>query len=162
MSLQQQLDTETHNALEFFRGMSKDDLQTIMTGFDAMASEDARRWKLLAVSLHKQANSAVSPDESSTDLGRDVSRQRFLNLIFAECRTRILNGDIEPTVRDTTATVTEVINMHTRTLGVNISPIGSYDQEQLARKILEKLEGERVIEKTWDNRYVLTARYRSN
>lgn len=175
MSLQQQLDTETNNALEFFRGMTKDDLQTIMTGFDAMASADARRWKLLAVSLHKQANSAVSPapvspvspDESSIDLTQDMSRKRFFSLMLVEIRTRILNGELQPTLGKTTAAVTDVIRQHTQVLGLQPSLIGKPDRQKIAEKILEKLEWERVIEKTPNGGvgiplYQLAARWRSN
>lgn len=76
----------------------------------------------------------------------DLSRERFFRLIYTEVRTRIINGDIKPTVRPVTDAVTEVIKHHTRQLGLQPSLIGKPERQKIAEKILEKLAQEAVLE----------------
>ncbi|UOG92533.1 MAG: hypothetical protein L3K52_02065 [Candidatus Thiothrix sulfatifontis] len=77
---------------------------------------------------------------------RDLTRERFFKLIYMEVRSRILNGDIKPTVRPVTEAVTDVIRQHTKELGLQPSLIGKPERQKIAEKILEKLEGETVLE----------------
>ncbi|OQX15317.1 MAG: hypothetical protein BWK73_07085 [Thiothrix lacustris] len=76
----------------------------------------------------------------------DLTRERFFKLIYMEVRSRILNGDIKPTVRPVTDAVTEVIRQHTKELGLQPSLIGKPERQKIAEKILEKLEQETVLE----------------
>jgi hypothetical protein len=76
----------------------------------------------------------------------DLTRERFFKLIYSELRTRILNGEVKPTVRPVTDAVTEVIRQHTKVLGLQPSLIGKPERQKIAEKILEKLERETVLE----------------
>jgi len=77
---------------------------------------------------------------------RDLTRERFFKLIYTEVRSRILNGDVKPTVRPVTDAVTDVIRHHTKALGLQPSLIGKPERQKIAEKILEKLERETVLE----------------
>lgn len=95
-------------------------------------------------------NPADSPEASRPDPPeakvRDLTRERFFKLIYMEVRSRILNGEIKPTVRPVTDAVTDVIRHHTKALGLQPSLIGKPERQKIAEKILEKLERETVLE----------------
>lgn len=77
---------------------------------------------------------------------RDLTRERFFKLIYMEVRSRVINGDLKPTVRPVTDAVTDVIRQHTKVLGLQPSLIGKPERQKIAEKILEKLEREAVLE----------------
>lgn len=87
--------------------------------------------------------SRLDPPEAKV---RDLTRERFFKLIYTEVRSRILNGDVKPTVRPVTDAVTDVIRHHTKALGLQPSLIGKPERQKIAEKILEKLERETVLE----------------
>lgn len=95
-------------------------------------------------------NPADTPETSRPDPPeakvRDLTRERFFKLIYMEVRSRILNGDVKPTVRPVTDAVTDVIRHHTKSLGLQPSLIGKPERQKIAEKILEKLERETVLE----------------
>lgn len=62
-----------------------------------------------------------------------------------EVRSRIINGELKPTVRPVTDAVTEVIRHHTQALGLQPSLIGKPERQKIAEKILTKLEQEAVL-----------------
>jgi hypothetical protein len=88
---------------------------------------------------------ASRPDPPESKV-RDLTRERFFKLIYMEVRSRILNGEVKPTVRPVTDAVTEVIRHHTKALGLQPSLIGKPERQKIAEKILEKLEREAVLE----------------
>jgi hypothetical protein len=92
----------------------------------------------------------TAPEDSRPDPPdskvHDLTRERFFKLIYSELRTRILNGEVKPTVRPVTDAVTEVIRQHTKVLGLQPSLIGKPERQKIAEKILEKLERETVLE----------------
>jgi hypothetical protein len=90
---------------------------------------------------------------------RDITQQRFFRLIYAEVRTRVINGTVKPTVRPVTDAVTEVIKHHTRTLGLQPALIGKPERQKIAEKILEKLADEMVLELN-NERGIGKAKYR--
>lgn len=94
-------------------------------------------------SLTTPAASQPDPPESKV---HDLTRERFFKLIYSELRTRILNGEVKPTVRPVTEAVTDVIRHHTKVLGLQPSLIGKPERQKIAEKILEKLERETVLE----------------
>lgn len=85
------------------------------------------------------------PDPQEANV-RDLTRERFFKLIYTEVRSRILNGEVKPTVRPVTDAVTDVIRHHTKALGLQPSLIGKPERQKIAEKILEKLESETVLE----------------
>lgn len=94
----------------------------------------------------------------------DLTRERFFKLIYMEVRSRILNGEVRPTVRPVTEAVTEVIRKHTKVLGLQPSLIGKPERQKIAEKILEKLEREAVLELNPENgvgkpKYLLASRW---
>lgn len=93
---------------------------------------------------------AVKPVEERPDPPgaqvRDLTRERFFKLIYMEIRSRIINGNLKPTVRPVTDAVTDVIKHHTKTLGLQPSLIGRPERQKIAEKILEKLEQEAILE----------------
>ena len=88
----------------------------------------------------------ISRSEPPDSKVHDLTRERFFKLIYSELRTRILNGEVKPTVRPVTDAVTEVIRHHTKVLGLQPSLIGKPERQKIAEKILEKLERETVLE----------------
>ncbi len=91
------------------------------------------------------SEAAVRPEPVPAPVS-DLTRERFFKLIYTEVRTRILNGEVKPTVRPVTDAVTEVIRHHTKVLGLQPSLIGKPERQKIAEKILEKLEREMVLE----------------
>ncbi|MBJ6610761.1 MAG: hypothetical protein JG718_10415 [Candidatus Thiothrix moscowensis] len=94
------------------------------------------------------ANTATVPGERPEPIKApvsDLSRERFFKLIFMEVRSRIINGELKPTVRPVTDAVTEVIRHHTQALGLQPSLIGKPERQKIAEKILTKLEQEAVL-----------------
>lgn len=117
------------------------------------------------------ATGATQPDHPTTELAdppkapvRDLTRERFFKLIYTEIRTRVLNGDLKPTVRPVTDGVTEVIRHHTQALGLQPALIGKPERQKIAEKILEKLAKEGVLELNHEQgigkaKYLLAARW---
>ncbi|WML87553.1 hypothetical protein [Thiothrix subterranea] len=99
------------------------------------------------VRIHAEADAPETsrPDPPEAKV-RDLTRERFFKLIYTEVRSRILNGDVKPTVRPVTDAVTDVIRHHTKALGLQPSLIGKPERQKIAEKILEKLERETVLE----------------
>lgn len=171
-TLTNQLAAEKSKTLDYFRGMSKDLLQVIMLGLDNMGDrEDARRWKLVAVAMHKEANAAVSPAPAvspSEDVPvslQNLSRERFFKLLYLESRSAVLNGNCKPTTSAVMGLIADTIRQHTQALGLQPSLIGKPERQTIAEKILEKLHQEQVLELSPDQgvghpKYTLAARWR--
>lgn len=96
----------------------------------------------------------------------NLTRERFFKLMYMEIRSRVLNGDVRPTVTPVTDAVTDVIRQHTRTLGLQPSLIGKPERQKIAEKILDKLEREGILEMNdiqgvGHPKYVLAKRWRN-
>ena len=68
-----------------------------------------------------------------------------IKLLYAEIRTRIMDGELRPTVRPVTDAVTEVIRHHCKALGLQPALIGKPERQKLAETMLEKLEQEHIL-----------------
>jgi hypothetical protein len=94
-------------------------------------------------------------------LDNKFDQQRFLKLMYAEARTQILNGGIQPTIKAVSFVLSDVIKMHSKTVGELPASIINADLNKMAEKMLEKLAMERVITKT-NNGYALSSQFRDN
>lgn len=97
----------------------------------------------------------------------DMTQERFFKLIYAEVRDRVIHGEVRPTVRPVTDTVTEVIKQQAHLLGMKPSTMGKPQRQKVAETILLNLEQEGVIELNKSGgigkaKYVLASQYAAN
>lgn len=108
--------------------------------------------------VNNSTETATAPQSETVN---DLSRERFFRLIYTEVRALILNGEISPTVSGISGAITEIIDHHTRSLGLNPSNLSTADSEKMAKAILAKLEKEGVVTVSNGN-YSRAARWDTN
>ena len=111
-----------------------------------------------------EAQAQTQTEPAPTKNVHDLSHKRFFQLLYTEIRTKILNGEVRPTVRPVTNAVTDIIKHKSEKLGVKPSLMGKPQRQKIAETILMKLELETVVERNQDGgigkpKYVLAHRY---